>query len=1406
MRSGKASCALETVWEDKQKYEEAEGPFHEHEAVRATAPATAGPGGEDVEEADAPDGSRSDRGKSPNGKKPLQKKRKRSPKGWLSQADLALVGLSADHVWLDKPLFDQAESSYHQRLADVAAQAPWGPCTHGSQVACHHVTWGIWVNKSSFDQAERAFSSGPGATSGPSGDHSELVVRIASLEVENQSLRGVVQDLQQAVSKLEARLSALEKSSPAHRATAPQTQHVSPMRQVEPPARKVATATEDDEDDDIDLFGSDEEEDREAARLREERLRQYAEKKAKKPALVAKSSILLDVKPWDDETDMAQLEACVRSIQMDGLTWGGSKLVPVGYGIHKLQIQCVVEDDKVGTDLLEEEITKFQEHVQSVDVAAFNKPQPGPAAGAPGRVCSGVTVRALPEGSLAFPGVSAGLIATNAARLRLIAGPEKRLLEMGLRRAQGPDGGLTASTYSYLGGFDGSSNVLAGQLRGVPVAGTLAHSFVTSFLGTEVPPDPMLAPAAGQGPTVDLAASVETWLDRVCAHLGLGVQEPHRGERAAFVAYALAFPRAFQGLLDTYSVRRSGLPNFLAVALALEGLGYQAVGVRLDSGDLLQQAQEIRGVFRTVAAQFRVPWLESVPITVSNSIDEEELARLAQKGSEVNGIGIGTSVVTCPRQPSLGCVYKLVSVGGQPRMKLTEDPEKQTLPGSKAAFRLLGSNEEPPPQAGQELRVWPRGAQESCTVRPAHVEPLLRLWVQQGQLCEPLPSLAESRAFAQLSLSRLSPAHRRLEQPELYQVALSEKLQALVDKLSASSPPQEPAPAIPHQTPQSSWEDGALEDLALYAAACLEDAGFAGTQATALTLSSVLEAQGEQLEDQVRGLVRGLLAQVPSLAEGMRRRVVLRVLSALALEHPRDVVCALLPCSLRPDGAAAELWRSLSRNQRVNGQVLVQLLWALKGTAGPQPEALAATRALREMLAVSGCVGATRGFYPHLLLVLVTQLHEMARGTCSPDTPKVWAPSYQGPPHSHASCTVEALKALLTGDGSRMVVTCMEQAGGWRRLVGAHTHLEGVLLLASAMVAHADHHLRGLFADLLPRLHSTDDAQRLTAMAFFTGVSLPPRGVVGVTGDSSPVQPGLTGIASALTLCAPPSCYRAPAPARLLREEVILKRLCTWQGDPEPTVRWLGLLGLGHLALNRRKVRHMSTLLPALLVTLGEGDTRLVGAALGVTPTQPRHSCLSKDFGSGTSPWSTGARVKSSEWTLACCDQALRWGLLEEMVTVAHYNSPGALSQICQRLVQWYPSHVPGFLSQTQGYLRSPQDRLRRAAAVLIGFLVHHSSLSCVNQDLLDSLFQDLGQLQSDPEPSVVAAAQVSCQQVALLARTQHCPHCWRLLGLLRLPHLGQHHAHPARLPPVYEDSPFQHWSLAGHWDCSGPG
>ena len=127
------------------------------------------------------------------------------------------------------------------------------------------------------------------------------------------------------------------------------------------------------EDDDFELFGSDEEDSAAAERLKEERIRMYEEKKKKKEAVIAKSNIILDVKPWDDETSMADMEQAVRSITTDGLLWGASKLVPLAYGIHKLQISCVVEDDKVGVDFLEEEITKYEDLVQSVDIAAFNK-------------------------------------------------------------------------------------------------------------------------------------------------------------------------------------------------------------------------------------------------------------------------------------------------------------------------------------------------------------------------------------------------------------------------------------------------------------------------------------------------------------------------------------------------------------------------------------------------------------------------------------------------------------------------------------------------------------------------------------------------------------------------------------------------------------------------------------------------------------------------------------------------------------------------------------------------------------------------------------------------------------------------------------------------------------------------
>ncbi|XP_047322318.1 elongation factor 1-delta-like [Impatiens glandulifera] len=140
-----------------------------------------------------------------------------------------------------------------------------------------------------------------------------------------------------------------------------------------PPAAdsKASAAAEDDDDDDVDLFGEETEEEKKAAEERAAAVKTSAKKKES-----GKSSVLLDVKPWDDETDMKKLEECVRSIQMEGLLWGASKLVPVGYGIKKLQIMMTIVDDLVSVDtLIEDQLTvePMNEYIQSCDIAAFNK-------------------------------------------------------------------------------------------------------------------------------------------------------------------------------------------------------------------------------------------------------------------------------------------------------------------------------------------------------------------------------------------------------------------------------------------------------------------------------------------------------------------------------------------------------------------------------------------------------------------------------------------------------------------------------------------------------------------------------------------------------------------------------------------------------------------------------------------------------------------------------------------------------------------------------------------------------------------------------------------------------------------------------------------------------------------------
>merc|ERR1739847_19075 len=185
-----------------------------------------------------------------------------------------------------------------------------------------------------------------------------LMKKLGALEVENKELKKVTDDLKSLVLSLQARVDKLD----GGKASAPA------------PAAKAAPAPAEDDDDDVDLFGSDEEsDDEEKKRITEERLKAYHEKKAKKPKVIAKTSVLFDVKPWDDETDMDAMLKEVNTIEMEGLVWGASKLVPVGYGINKLQVMCVVEDEKVSIDELSEKICDFEDYVQSVDIAAMSK-------------------------------------------------------------------------------------------------------------------------------------------------------------------------------------------------------------------------------------------------------------------------------------------------------------------------------------------------------------------------------------------------------------------------------------------------------------------------------------------------------------------------------------------------------------------------------------------------------------------------------------------------------------------------------------------------------------------------------------------------------------------------------------------------------------------------------------------------------------------------------------------------------------------------------------------------------------------------------------------------------------------------------------------------------------------------
>ncbi len=417
---------------------------------------------------------------------------------------------------------------------------------------------------------------------------------------------------------------------------------------------------------------------------------------------------------------------------------------------------------------------------------------------------SEVKIYAQPEGSLVFPrtplirgegplGVLqymettslnlvnyATLVATNAARFRLAAGPTAVLMEFGMRRAQGLDGALTASKYTYLGGFDYSSNMRSKQIDGVPCRGTHAHAFVSSFTGLEDITSRSITMQDG-GVNQDFVGMV-LQMRRV-----LGYNKTNDGELAAFISYAQAFPSGFLALVDTYDTLKSGIPNYICVASALGWIGLSAQGIRLDSGDLAYLSKEAKKMILDAKEKTGVDLSgQASKIVASNDITEDILLSLKEQGHAIDVFGIGTHLVTCLKQPALGGVYKLVSIDGKDRIKLSQEKVKITIPGRKKVFRLFDSNSEmiadvmvedgnAEPEEGQPFLLRdPFDEYKQMVVVPYAVESRLECYWDDGLLRK--PTLQQGKDLLQSELKKIRPDHLRFLNPTPYKVSVGSEL------------------------------------------------------------------------------------------------------------------------------------------------------------------------------------------------------------------------------------------------------------------------------------------------------------------------------------------------------------------------------------------------------------------------------------------------------------------------------------------------------------------------------------------------------------------------------------------------------------------------------------------------------
>ena len=414
---------------------------------------------------------------------------------------------------------------------------------------------------------------------------------------------------------------------------------------------------------------------------------------------------------------------------------------------------------------------------------------------------SPLRIYALAEGTLAFPRVPliraegpiaiaqiletplleicnfASLMTTNARRFRMAAGMDKMLLEFGLRRAQD---GTRASYYSWLGGFDGTSNVDAAKNLDILPKGTMAHSFVSSFSDHSDLNSSILRSCVDGKDRNFLEAVLKVRSE-------LHFENTNPGELAAFIAYAQTFPSGFLALIDTYDTLNSGLPNFICVAVALNGFGYRPLGVRLDSGDLADLSKKCRQKLHEVDTEYGFYLLGGIKICASNEIDEKVLLSFEKQGHEIDVFGIGTHVVTCQNQPAFGGVYKLVEVDGKSCIKISQKRDKMSFPGRKDAHRLIGQDGKAildlitkhiHPTSLKEKTILccdPFDETDRIAVIPSEIIPLHTL-IWDGGLTSPLPTPPEIKKRIDQEMTRLREDHLRTVNPTPYRVSLSLEL------------------------------------------------------------------------------------------------------------------------------------------------------------------------------------------------------------------------------------------------------------------------------------------------------------------------------------------------------------------------------------------------------------------------------------------------------------------------------------------------------------------------------------------------------------------------------------------------------------------------------------------------------